>query len=633
MCGILGLYNIDKKNQMDLNLFDSSLMKMIHRGPDDQTSVKVSENLIFGHVRLSIIDLNEVSNQPFSDENENYWITFNGEIFNYVEIKSELEELGYSFRTSSDTEVLLYAYKEWGEKCVNRFNGMWSFAIYDKVKNILFCSRDRFGIKPFNYAQVNGQFIFASEIKAILSYFPKLREPNYNVISNYCRSSVGAQIKETWFKSIFRLAPAHNMIIDANGIRIHRYWDYPKKIDNTISFDDALKTYRDIFKSAVEIRMRSDVPVGFTLSSGIDSTSIVSALKNNLGNNPTYTASFSKNSFTKTEKQNFSTELEINEPNLVKRVAEDLELQSKIVEVDFTNYTQKLSEIIYHLESGHGSPAIFPLDSILEKASEDVKVVLEGQGADELLGGYITNVQPVYIRNLIGRMKFFKAISEFQSFRKTYSIKTAFALFIRDCNISWIQKIYYKISGIDKFYSGNLKKYHHIKDFPLNPIGFNDSVNAYLFKSHTGGLVNLLHYGDAISMKHTLESRLPFMDYRLVEYVFKLPNSFKVNEGFGKYIHRIAMKGIVPSYILENRLKFGFDSPLSHIFSSKEQNSAANILLSSRCLNRGLFSEDAIEKAIVNLDTSKINYSRYLFRMLNVELWFREFIDDYNAPS
>ena len=219
----------------------------------------INERLCFGHVRLSIIDLNENSNQPFCDDTDNYYIVFNGEIFNYLEIKLELEGFGHMFKTNSDTEVLLKSYIQWGEECVQKFNGMWAFSIYDKLQDKLFCSRDRFGIKPFNYANIDGQFIFASEIKAILTYFPVLKVPNYNVIANYCRTSIGAQIKETWFKEIYRLEPAHNLVIDSSGFKIKRYWDYPRKINNNISFDKAKETYKSIFENAVKMRMRSDV--------------------------------------------------------------------------------------------------------------------------------------------------------------------------------------------------------------------------------------------------------------------------------------------------------------------------------------------------------------------------------------
>jgi asparagine synthase (glutamine-hydrolysing) len=628
MCGIFGLYNLQKNKSFNHSKVETCLNTMIHRGPDDQSFEKIAVDVIFGHVRLSIIDLNEGSNQPFCDETGNYWIVFNGEIFNYLEIKTELLALGHHFKTSSDTEVLLRAYIQWGEDCVQKFNGMWAFSIYDKEKEKLFCSRDRFGVKPFNYAETDGQFIFASEIKAILAYFPQFKVPNYNVIANYLRSSIGAQIKETWFENIYRLEPAHNLIIDDSGINIVRYWDYPRQIDKNISFEAAKETYRNLFTNAVELRMRSDVPVGFTLSSGIDSSSIVSVLKGNLNeNNNTYTASFSNTEFSSAEKQNFKEDVVIDEPKLVKKLAKEIGLEPTIVEVDFSNYVDKLSKIIYHMESGHSSPAIYPLDSILERASTDVTVVLEGQGADELLGGYISNVQPVYIKELLKKLKIRAAFQELRNFKKVYSLKSAFMLFIRDSNIAWIQKLYYKLSGIDAFYTGKIKRYDHIKDYPKEPRSFDNSLNAYLFKSHTGGLVNLLHYGDALSMAHSLESRLPFMDYRLVEFIFTLPSEYKVKNGIGKYIHREAMKGIVPDFILSNPLKFGFDSPLLHLFSKSDLNSASSVLLSEKCLNRGLFSEKAIRKVLLAQKSGKGNYSRYLFRMLSVELWFREFID------
>lgn len=628
MCGILGIYNLDKDKKIKGQLVDDCLNVINHRGPDDQSKKIINKRLCFGHVRLSIIDLNENSNQPFCDDTDNYYIVFNGEIFNYLEIKLELEGFGHMFKTNSDTEVLLKSYIQWGEECVQKFNGMWAFSIYDKLQDKLFCSRDRFGIKPFNYANIDGQFIFASEIKAILTYFPVLKVPNYNVIANYCRTSIGAQIKETWFKEIYRLEPAHNLVIDSSGFKIKRYWDYPRKINNNISFDKAKETYKSIFENAVKMRMRSDVPVGFTLSSGIDSSSIVSVLKGELkGNNKTYTCSFSETKFNSSEKKNFKNDIEINEPLLVGQLSEEIHLNSNICEVNFENYVSKLSRIIYHLESGHGSPAIYPLNNILEIASKDITVVLEGQGADELLGGYISNVQPIYIIELFKKLKFISLFKELMIFKKVYSIKSAFMLFVRGSNIGWVQKIFYKVNGIDDFFQGKLKHYRHIKDYPIEAKGFENNLTKHLFRAHTGGLVNLLHYGDAISMKNSLESRLPFMDYRLVEFVFTLPSSYKVRNGLGKYIHREAMKGVVPDFILNNQIKFGFDSPLVHLFSIDGNKSASSILLSDRCLERELFNKKVIINALEKQKTKNKNYSRYLFRMLSVELWFREFID------
>jgi len=628
MCGIFGIYNLNQKKCFHREDFEVALLTMRHRGPDAQIVKVFEEKAILGHLRLSIIDLNIENNQPFQVD-ERYWVVYNGEIYNYLELKEELKTAGYLFRTKGDTEVLLRAYQHWGEQCVNKFNGMWAFAIYDKIDHKLFCSRDRFGVKPFNYANVNGQFIFSSEIKGIISYFPHLKVPNYNVISNFCRKSIGAQIKETWFENIYRLEPAYNLVVDKSGVKTYRYWDYPRNVDKQITFEEAVEKYRLLLEDAVKLRMRSDVPVGFTLSSGIDSTSLVCLLKNQFnGNKNTYTAAFSGTSFHCSEKQNFKDDIEINEPALVKRLAKDLDLQPSIIEIEYDDYLNILKRNIYYLESGHGSPAIHPLNQILKAATNDVTVVIEGQGADELLGGYISNVLPIHFLELARQLRLVKAIKELVLFAKVYSLKAAFMLLVRQSNLGFVKRLYYNLAGIEAFYIGKLKKYSEINDFPTIPSGFDNLLNEHLYKAHTGGLVNLLHYGDAISMRHSLESRLPFMDYRLVEFVFTLPSDFKVNKGMGKYLHRQAMQGIVPKYIINNPFKFGFESPLSHVFDKDDNNSAKAILLSERCLNRGLYSKKALLKAFEEQRLRKKNHSRFLYRMLSVELWFREFIDN-----
>ena len=628
MCGIFGIYNIKEKHYFEQEKIKSSVERMQHRGPDFMGIRMFDNNAALAHLRLAIIDLVADSNQPF-ERDDRYFVSYNGEIYNYIELRDDLIKIGYTFKTQSDTEVLVVAYQAWGEDCVNHFNGMWAFAIYDQVENKLFCSRDRFGVKPFNYATVNGQFIFSSEIKSILEYFPEEKIPNYNVISNFCRNSVGAQIKETWFQNIFRLEPAHNLTVSSEGINIERYWDYPKKTNQNITFENAVTHYHDLFKNAVEIRMRSDVPVGFTLSSGVDSMSIVSVLKDHLnGNNKSYTATFPENKFLKSEKQNYKNDIEIDEAKIVKEVSKQLELDPTLVEINFTNYVEELSKIIFNMESGHGSPAVFPLNSIFKKATEDITVVLEGQGADELLAGYLNNVESIYLIELIRKFRFKKAIIELNEYCKVYSLSSLVMLFVRQLNSGWIHKLYYKVSGVSAFYIGHLSKYKHIKDSPRKAKGFDCSVNAHLFKSHTGGLVNLLHYGDAISMAYSLESRLPFMDYRLVEYVFSLPSEFKICNGQSKYIHRKAMEGVVADEILSQKVKFGFSTPLTNMFLEKGHNSAASILLSKRCIDRGLFSEKGIQKSLKDLERGTKDRSRFLYRMLNVELWFREFIDD-----
>jgi asparagine synthase (glutamine-hydrolysing) len=628
MCGILGIYNLQHKDIFHQQNFESALLTMVHRGPDAHRVNVFNMDAILGHVRLSIIDLSEENAQPFQVDNR-FWIVYNGEIYNYLELKTELIAAGYLFRTSGDTEVVLRAYQYWGAECVSKFNGMWAFAIYDKVDQKLFCSRDRFGIKPFYYAIINGQLIFSSEIKGIISYFPQLKTPNYNIISNYCRKSIGAQTEQTWFENILRLEPAFNMFIDSNGIKKYRYWDYPRKVDNQITISVAVETYRQILTDSLKLRMRSDVPVGFTLSSGIDSSSIVCLLKGQFsGNKNTYTAAFSNLPFHRLEKQNFRENITINEPELVKKLTAELDLTPYIIDIKYDNYTDDLKKIIHFLESGHGSPAIFPLSQILKEAKNDVTVVLEGQGADELLGGYINDAFPVYFLELLKKFRLVTALQELKAFAKVYSLKIAFMLYVRQSNFNFIKKLYYKISGIEAFYDGKLKHYTELNDYPIEPEGFDDRLNEHLYKAHTGGLVSLLHYGDAISMSYSMESRQPFMDYRLIEFVFTLPSRFKLHQGMGKYLHRLAMQGIVPDYIINNPIKFGFDSPLSEMFLREGENSAMAILLSDKCIKRGLFCKQALIKAFKEQKSGKKDHSRFLFRMLNVELWFREFIDE-----
>ena len=278
MCGIFGIVNLSQRKEIDSERFKDSAMLMKHRGPDAYDQWGISGKIKMAHLRLAIIDLSEGSNQPFQSLCKNFTIVFNGEIYNYLELRKELELLGHEFKTSSDTEVLLNSYIQWGEGCTQKFNGMWAFAIFNSKNDSLFCSRDRFGIKPFCYSITEDSLIFSSEIKSILNFFPHLRVPNYNIISNYCRNSLGAQAEQTWFDGIVRLMPGHNLTIKDGEISIYRYWEYPSKTID-ISIEEAKKEYKRLFIDAVKLRMRSDVPVGTTLSSGLDSSSIVSVLR------------------------------------------------------------------------------------------------------------------------------------------------------------------------------------------------------------------------------------------------------------------------------------------------------------------------------------------------------------------
>jgi asparagine synthase (glutamine-hydrolysing) len=627
MCGIFGIIQTASTQPIDKSKVKEAAALMKHRGPDAYGQWGISDKVELAHLRLAIIDLSPDSNQPFFSSCGNYVIVFNGEIFNYIEIREELKIKGYSFRTSSDTEVLLNSFIEWGAYCVNRFNGDWAFAIYDIKKNSLFCSRDRFGVKPFNYALHNGQFIFSSEIKSIISYSPALKNPNYNVIANYCRNSLGGQIEQTWFEGVKRLLPAHNLFWENGKLKIEKYWHYPTETIKNHSLKEAAVTYKNIFVNAVKLRMRSDVPIGTTLSSGIDSSSIVSVLRKFYGeDHKTFTAVFNQDEFQKLEKQPYKNDIKVNEAILVKQLASQLHLEAHFIDIQNKNFLRDLSNVLWHLESGHSSPATIPLSNILNYASNHVTVVMEGQGADELLGGYIVNIFIPLLTELFKKGQMKELLNEYKVFAKTYSLSYSFKIFIRLMNNSLIEYIYHANSGTNKAFGPKLKTFKRIKDYPLAPPAFSEHFNEVLFKSHTGGLVNLLHYGDAISMSHSLESRLPFMDVNLVEYAFKLPFQYKMHNGLGKYIHRKSMRGIVPDFILDNPLKFGFNTPLAKHFNSM-QAEANKILLSEKCLERGIFERKGLQNLIYDQINEIRDNSTVLFRFLSVELWFRTFID------
>ena len=489
---------------------------------------------------------------------------------------------------------------------------MWAFAIYDKSNDHIFCSRDRFGIKPFNYTFNQGNFIFASEIKAILNYSPGLKQPNYNAIANYCRESIGAQSHETWFQDIYRLPPGHNMIVDKKGFKMMKYWNYPESKTSEVSEKEVIEQYRELFENAIKIRMRSDVPIGATLSSGLDSSSIVSHIDRFYTNQlNTYTASFPDESY--------------DEFNIVEKFAENLDLKTNRVVIEYDNYVDLLKKLIYHLESGHSSPAIFPLYKVTQRAKQDITVFFEGQGADELLAGYIDIVILDYFVELVQAGKWLQAIKELRYFMKTGSLQNAFALFLRTNSHSYVRKLLRRFMNVENIYSGRLKSYTPYSN--LRNLGSGPKLRKKLVEQHQTGLVNLLHYGDAISMMHSLENRLPFLDYRLVEFVFKLPSSFKINKGLGKHLHRLAVRDILPEYINNNPLKLGFKSPLKDLFIPSKSEKIYKILSGDIIKSRGLFDHNELKKLLKRHSSGKGDYSRLLFRVLSVELWFQVFID------
>jgi asparagine synthase (glutamine-hydrolysing) len=608
MCGIFGVIDLIQPVDIKTDVFKDALMKMIHRGPDNQSVLRVNEHCLLGHVRLSIIDLEAHSNQPFVDPNQRYHLVYNGEIFNYVELREELKVLGCTFRTDSDTEVLLQAYIVWGEACVERFNGMWAFVIYDAEKNTIFCSRDRYGIKPLYYSKIGAKYIISSEIKPILALFPELREVNCEVIAQYIQFSVNAQLTESWFKNIKRIDSATNLTITKTKIEFNRYYEYPSVIPDEKS-ENAIEDYQNLFYTAVNLRLRSDVSLGLTLSGGLDSSSILAAASQEIGNLKAY--SIGKSGF------------EYDESKIAEKLSQQFGVDFKRIEYDDSNYVNDLSKSIYFMESGSVSMAIPQYYQLIKELSKDTTVVLEGQGADELLAGYFAAVIPYYLFE-----NFFRG-----NFR---SVKNELKLLLGNSGIISTIKIlcplipgyYWLTRELRKFGISKPKDNLVVKKFrSFGPTNVNSdrSLNSQLLFQHQTLLKEYLHYGDSISMSCSVESRLPFMDFKLVDMVFSLSSDFKIKDGHSKWIHRKIFDGKIDDSVNWNKSKLGFATPISKVWDAKTSE-GLNIIKSLCQENRGIINERVLNKMLSSQDSINC-HEDLLYRLLSVELWFRLFID------
>jgi asparagine synthase (glutamine-hydrolysing) len=617
MCGIFGVFS----REPDLAKARLAIAAIQHRGPDYLDCVPVSDHLVFAHARLSILDLSQASNQPFHMDEGNLSITYNGEIYNFIELRNELIGLGASFETDGDTEVLLKAYQYFGADCVHKLNGMWSFAIYDRRKELVFCSRDRFGVKPFLFHHANGSFIFASEAKAILKYQPELAKPNYTAIANYVRNSYGAQGIETWFLGIQRLLAGHSAILDASGhLKIWRYYHYPAG-EQKIPYSEACAQYRNLFFDAVKLRMRSDVPVGITLSSGVDSASIATAIRTlHQGKLNSYTVYFPEN---KAQKEVFKGLETITEEKTVRHLEKDLDLSAHYELDEYRDYLPRLQRIIAGLESGHASSSIVPLERVYARAKQDVTVVLEGQGADELLGGYIVSVifDAVLSNLLAGKWK--QAYQNLRKFGRSYHWKHALSLFVRQNTPNSLLRFVFKLVGHERIFGPKLAQKPLLSESASQPPVGSSLLKKKLFRFHSGGLADLLHYGDILSMQHGLEARNPFMDYRLVEFAFQMPDHYLVKNGEGKMLHKDALRADLPPYILQNVHKIPFSNPFYTLLAEKSESGVIEYIRTRA--SSTLFSKPEIEKLISEQQKGVKDHSRKLFRVLCTLIWFEVF--------
>lgn len=604
MCGIAGFTGKNKE------LLHHMLDSIEHRGPDGE-GMEVNDDFSIGMRRLAIIDPNG-GWQPIYNQNKSVSIVFNGEIYNYEEIWKELVELGYTFTTDhSDTETILHGYEAWGVDVLKKLTGMFAFAIYDAEKHELFIARDRLGIKPLYYHEQDGKITFASEIKAILQNKEIKRAANLSVLYEFLMYRVHDSKEETFFDGIKRLLPGHYMIVDRNGIqKIERYWfpTYNTEFKSRKSDDVYAEEFYDIYKKVIKRHLISDVPVGVSLSGGLDSSGVSSVMYElmqegaNLHTNGklhTFSAVFPNQS--------------IDESEYIHEVEKYIGSEPHYAYPKVEEFWDEIMEWVYFQEEPTISSAPYAYYSVYREAHKHVKVMLSGNGGDELLAGYVPYFR-AYMTSAIDQKHY---ISGARELIKGWDI---YKKFIKD-KISDSINPRQPVMTMSEMLSETYRK--------GNPFTYKASrnLNERLLQDVTRySTPNLLRYEDKNSMAFSIESRVPFLDHELVEYIFQLPMDQKIKKGWNRAIYRNALKGHMPEKNRLRRNKIGFTNPeLPWLKARKDV--ILEIFNSKEFKERGLYDADQIAKRFEAWLDGYPGDGLIFWRILITELWMRRFID------
>ena len=538
MCGITGIIS---KKRIEKDIIEPMTDTIIHRGPDG-FGYYYGEKFVFGHRRLSIVDLSDAGHQPMQYLNR-YVITFNGEVYNHLELRIELEKNGYVFQSHTDTEVIMASYDFWGVDCLNKFNGMWAFVIYDRLKDKYFMSRDRFGKKPFYYYKDQEKFIFGSEIKVILAHPDVESKPNLKFLDSYVQNGAKEYIKETAFENIFRFdfsSYFEGSLEDIfENFEQNKFWEIKPNLSHE-KFDEEkakeyAKQYYELLEDAVRIRLRADVKVGSALSGGLDSSSIVYLVNKLLKEQGKEELQETFSSVYKSD----GTQ-ECDESYFIDIMALKLGVHSNQIEPKEDEIPSQIEKMIWHLENPPDNSLMSSWHTFKLVASTDVKVTLDGQGADEQLGGYLP-----YLLNYISSLSI---VDMFSQAKKCLQIPNSSKyVFVGLC-----LGLYRVLFG-EKFLKFTIKNIFK-RDFETN-------LNKKLGIDTMGSLITLIHYADHTSMAFSIESRMPFMDYRLVEFLASVPACYKMRDGWTKYLARLAFDGKLPDEINWRKDKMGWPIP------------------------------------------------------------------------
>lgn len=572
-----------------------------------------------------------------ANEDKSIWLTFNGEIYNYLELAGELKSKGHIFRSTSDSEVVIHAYEEWGVACLNRFNGMWGFGLWDKNKRRLFLSRDRLGVKPLYYGTAGQSFFFASEIKALLPFLAKGAEADPQVLYTFLTTGHSGASDQTFFRDIKALPPAHYLEINDYSIGMpKRYWDCdPEKVSLSYDYSNAPETFLRLLKDSIKLRLRSDVPVGTCLSGGLDSSAIVALMSGEICEPVrTFSAIYSDPS--------------CDEREFIDAVNSRYSTKPFPIYPDEKDFYAILSQIAWFQDAPTAGPGLYSQWHVMREAQGKVKVLLDGQGADELLGGYWYYFSP-YLLSIAGKWAATGA-SEWSGLLRDSWREIAVltgkspargfsALFakrvLRSLMQSSVRGLVQQAIGLNDTAEARYGGLHpdflnlvNTGNMPTLNRNLASALDTELYNEVTAtSLPALLRYEDRNSMAFSIEARTPFLDYRLVEFCLGLPFTMKIRRSETKVIMRQALKGILPDMIINRSDKKGYPTPMVRWLREDGCAQAKEILLSPESRGRKIFNAQVLEKSLKKHAAGNVDLSWEIWRWLTTELWFRQFMD------
>ncbi len=627
MSGICGIFNFNGA-PIDKELLGTMTSIMKHRGPDGDGSY-VSAGIGLGHRRLSIIDLGGGA-QPISNEDDTIHIVFNGEIYNYIELREELKQKGHIFKTLSDTEVIIHGYESWGVDCVQRFNGIFAFAIWDAKAKRLFLARDHLGVKPLYYIRLKNKLLFASEIKSLLQDKEVPREVDIKSLQELFTFRY-VPSPNTLFKGIEKLPPANWMMCSANDIETRKYWEWKPQIISNRQEHNIVATYQELLEDAIRLQLRSDVPVGLFLSSGIDSAAILAIMSQHVSN-PVYTFTIGFEGGEKT-----------NETDDARQLATRFGANHTEMIVSPEDYENYYDHYLWDIEEPVGNETAAAFYFVSKIASQKVKVALTGQGADEPWAGYHRHIG-VKLSSLYSRLP--GSVADFAN--KAVYMLPRNARLKRGVTALHEPDILTRFAKIYSFYSAEMKG-HLFQDWVKQDIADNgyeakealrhlqndvhdlDPLTQMLYIDTRANLPDdLLMVNDKTSMANSIEARVPFLDYRLIEFIETIPATLKLKGLRGKYLHKKAVEKWLPKAMIYKKKK-GFDNPINQWLRGKMRKYIDDCLFSKDAATGKYFNKKYVEQLVMLHEQGKEDYMRHIYLLISFELWHKMFIRRNNA--